>query len=60
METQNLDNLLVKYKYEMKKDGNDKWTKIQYTRLYEERLAQLKKFDEDWNPSDGPESSDEL
>jgi len=44
----------------MENDGNDGWTKIHYTRLYEERLAQLKKFAEDWNPSDGPESSDEL
>ena len=60
METQNLDTLLIKYKYEMKKDGNDGWTKIQYTRLYEEALAELKRISESWNPSDGPESSDEL
>jgi hypothetical protein len=60
METQNLDRLLVKYKYEMENGSNDGWTKIHYTRLYEERLAQLKSFAEDWNPSDGPESSEEL
>jgi hypothetical protein len=60
MKTQNLDNLLVKYKYEMENDGNDGWTKIHYARLYEEELAKLKRIPESWNPSDGPESPDEL
>lgn len=53
------DKLLIKYRMEIEDERNDGWWKSHYRKLYEQRLANLNQA-RDWNPSDGPESADEM